>query len=125
MRELPDLRVVGRRALERIVTWRWVLLMNTYLILPVLWYELRLFEGGPDKTILFTLPGSILWLLFVQFSARRIWITHALMFPLYLMVGVDLYVISVYEMRLSSTTILLILENFGDSWDYTQSHAKG
>jgi heptose-I-phosphate ethanolaminephosphotransferase len=125
LRELPDLRVIGKRALEWIVTWRWVLLMNAFLILPVLWYELRPFQGGPDKTILFTLPGSILWLLFVQLLARRIWITHALMFPLYLLVGVDLYVIAVYEMRLSSSTILVILENLGDSWDYTQSHSKG
>ena len=46
--------------------WRCVLLTNAFLVSPVLLYELRPFEGGPDKTILFTLSASVLWLVVVQ-----------------------------------------------------------
>jgi glucan phosphoethanolaminetransferase (alkaline phosphatase superfamily) len=99
--------------------------MNAYLLLPVLWYELRPLAGGPDKTILFTLPGSLLWLLAVQLVARRVWIAHALMFPLYLLVAIDLYMISVYHMRLSSSTLLVIVENLSHSWEYATSNATG
>src|SRR5438270_1947439 len=95
--------------------WRWVLLLNAFLVSPVFFYELRIGAGGPDKTILFTLSASILWLLVVQLLARRIWITHVLLFPLYLVVAVDLYVIRHYQTRLASSMILTILENLTDA----------
>src|SRR6059058_4932995 len=93
--------------------WRWLLLMNAFLVSPVFLYELRLFESGPDKTILFTLGASVLWLLTVQLFARRIWIAHAVLFPLYVVVAVDLYVITHYQTRLTSSMILIILRTSG------------
>src|SRR5205809_1084785 len=104
--------------------WRWVLVMNLYLLSPVLNYEFRIGKGGPDKTILFTLGASILWLLVAQLIGRRIWIAHAIMFPLYFVVGVDLYVISQYETRLTSSMLLTIFENLEDTREYLESHYK-
>jgi glucan phosphoethanolaminetransferase (alkaline phosphatase superfamily) len=99
--------------------------MNAFLVSPVLLYELRPFEGGPDKTILFTLGASVLWLLTVQLLARRIWITHAVLFPLYVVVAVDLYVITHYRTRLASSMILIIFENLGDTRAFLEGNLKG
>ena len=105
--------------------WRWLLLMNLFLLSPVLLYELRIGEGGPDKTILFILGASVLWLATVQLLARRLWVTHALMFPLYVVVATDLYVIADFRTRLSSSMLLTIFENLEDGRAYFQTHAKG
>ncbi|MFL5290914.1 MAG: phosphoethanolamine transferase [Myxococcales bacterium] len=102
--------------------WRWLLVLNVFLVSPVLLYELRIGEGGPDKTIFFTLSASVLWLLAVQLLARRIWITHALLFPLYLVVGVDLWVITHYRTRLASSMLLIIFENLGDARGFVESN---
>ena len=104
--------------------WRWLLLMNAFLVSPVFLYELRLFESGPDKTILFTLGASVLWLLTVQLFARRIWIAHAVLFPLYVVVAVDLYVITHYQTRLASSMILIIFENLGDARAFLEAHLQ-
>ena len=94
--------------------WRWVFLMNIYLISPVVVYELR--NGGkPDKSALFALAASVLWLLLVQLFSRRFWLTHALMFPLYLVTGIDLYVIFNYQTRLTPTMIMIIAGNLEDA----------
>jgi len=102
--------------------WRWLLLMNAYLLSPVLLYEFRIGEGGPDRTILFILSASALWLLLAQLLARRVVIAHALMFPLYLVVAADLYVVTRYHTRLSSSMLLTIFENLEDGREYAQTH---
>lgn len=111
---------LDRHALKQAAGWAWrwrvVLLMNLYLISPVLLHELRL----RDKTLIFTLSASLLWLGVVQLLARRIWIVHALLAPLYLAVGVDLYVISNYQTRLASSMLLTIVENMGDARDFME-----
>src|SRR3954467_15909551 len=105
--------------------WRWLLVLNVFLVSPVFLYELRIGEGGPDKTIFFTLSASVLWLLAVQLLARRIWITHALLFPLYLVVGVDLWVITHYRTRLASSMLLIIFEHLGDARGFVESNLLG
>jgi len=105
--------------------WRWLLVMNAFLLSPIVLYELRLGEGGPDKNVLFTVVASVLWLLAAQLVARRVWIAHALMFPLYLVVAADIYVIRNYDTRLASSMILTIMENLTDWKDYLESHLRG
>lgn len=104
------------RAAQWLWRWRIVLLMNLFLISPVLSHELRI----RDKTLMFALSASVLWLVAVQLLARRIWIVHAVMAPLYLCAGIDLYVISNYQTRLASSMILTIVENIGDSRDFLE-----
>src|SRR4029077_13163565 len=100
------------------------LVLNAFLVSPVLIYELRVGDGGPDKTIVFLLAASVLSLLSVQVWARRALLAHALLFPLYLVVAIDLYVIGHYQMRLASGMILTIFENLEDAREYLQTHWK-
>jgi heptose-I-phosphate ethanolaminephosphotransferase len=118
----------GEGPFGRALAWawhrRWLLLMNLYLISPVLLYELRVGEGGPDKTIVFILTASVLSLVTAQLVARRPVVAHALMFPFYLVVAADLYVILHYHTRLSSSMLLTIFENLEDGREYIESHTK-
>jgi glucan phosphoethanolaminetransferase (alkaline phosphatase superfamily) len=112
-------------ALRTAWRWRFVWLMNAFLISPVLLYELRIGDGGPDKTIVFLLAASICSLLAAQVWTRRIWVAHALMFPLYLAVGTDIYCITHYRMRLASGMLLTISENLEDAQGYLLANWKG
>ena len=38
------------KAFRSVWQWRWLFVMNVYLLSPVLLYEFRIGEGGPDKT---------------------------------------------------------------------------
>jgi glucan phosphoethanolaminetransferase (alkaline phosphatase superfamily) len=98
--------------------WRWLVLMNIYLLSPVLLYEGRL----RDKTVLFTLPASILGLLTVQLlGARRVWITHACLLPFYFTAGIDLFTIVNYQTRFASGMIALVVGNLEDAKGFLEA----
>jgi glucan phosphoethanolaminetransferase (alkaline phosphatase superfamily) len=98
--------------------WRWLVLMNIYLVLPVLLYEGRL----RDKTVLFTLPASILGLLAVQLlGPRRLWITHACLLPFYFTAGIDLFTIVNYQTRFAASMITLIVGNLEDALGFLEA----
>jgi glucan phosphoethanolaminetransferase (alkaline phosphatase superfamily) len=104
--------------------WRWILALNAFLLSPIFAYDLRVGEGGPNKAVIFTLASSVLTLLVVQLLVRRIWILHAVLFPLYLTVATDLFVIAQYKTRLGASMILLIIENMSDAHDFIQGDLK-
>ena len=106
-------RAFGPAAVGRwLWRWRWLVLMNIYLVSPVLFYEGRL----RDKTVLFTLPVSILGLLAVQLlGARRLWVTHACLLPFYFVAGIDLFTIVNYQTRFASGMIALVVGNLEDA----------
>lgn len=104
--------------------FRWLAVLNAYLVSPVLIYEFQPGEGGAAKTAIFSLLASVLWLLMVQLLVRRVWIVHAALFPLYLVVFVDLYIIASYHTRLGSTMLLTIVENISDARDFLESDGK-
>jgi glucan phosphoethanolaminetransferase (alkaline phosphatase superfamily) len=98
--------------------WRWLILMNIYLVSPVVLYEGRL----RDKTALFTLPASILGLLAVNLlGARRLWITHACLLPFYVTAGIDLFTIVNYQTRFSSSMIALVVGNLEDAQGFLEA----
>jgi glucan phosphoethanolaminetransferase (alkaline phosphatase superfamily) len=99
-----------------------VLALNAFLMSPVFIYELG--QGGADKAVIFTLASSFLSLLLVQILVRRIWIVHAVLFPFYLSVAADLFVIAQYKTRLASSMILIIWENLEDAHDFIQGDFK-
>ena len=111
---------IGRDQAVQVLRWAWrwrvVLLMNVYLIAPVLFYEVRL----RDKTMPFTLSASVLGLATVHLLVRRVWLLHAVLFPFYVLVGVDLYTILHYDTRLASNMIVTIVENMGDATAFLQ-----
>jgi heptose-I-phosphate ethanolaminephosphotransferase len=97
--------------------WRWLLLMNLYLISPVLLYEGRL----ADKSFLFTLPASIFGLLALQLiGPRRVWVTHACLFPFYITVGMDLFTIFNYQTRFTSNMIVLVVGNLENAVEFLE-----
>jgi glucan phosphoethanolaminetransferase (alkaline phosphatase superfamily) len=97
--------------------WRWLILINIFLVSPVLLYEGRL----RDKSVLFTLPVSILGLLAVQLvGARRVWITHACLLPFFLLVGVDLFTIVNYQTRFGSSMIAIVVGNLENAKEFME-----
>lgn len=102
--------------------WRWAIALNAFLLSPLFLYELNVGQGGPDKTLLFLLPASVLWLLAVQVGLRRLWLSHAVLAPFYLFVAADLYVIVEYQTRLSSSMLLVIIENIADARSYLKDN---
>lgn len=97
--------------------------LNGFLLSPLFLYELNVGEGGPDTSLLFLLPASLLGLCAAQTAVRRVWLSHAILAPFYLFVAADLYVILTYRTRLSSSMMLVIVQNFGDARDYLDAHA--
>lgn len=98
--------------------WRWLILMNIYLVSPVLLYEGRL----RDQTVFFTLPASILGLLTMQLvGARRVWITHACLLPFYLTVGIDLFTIVNYQTRFASSMIVIVAGNLENAKEFLEA----
>jgi glucan phosphoethanolaminetransferase (alkaline phosphatase superfamily) len=112
----------GNRAFRVVWRVRWLLAMNLFLISPVLLYELGIGRQGPDRTLLFVLPASVLTLVAAQLVLRSVWLTHILLAPLYLSTAIDLFVITHYQTRLGSSTLLVILENVGGASEYLRAH---
>jgi glucan phosphoethanolaminetransferase (alkaline phosphatase superfamily) len=107
--------------------FRWLILFNLFLISPLAMYEAQLgrdLDFAPDKILLFAIPASILWLALVQILVRRQDLAHALLFPFYLLVAVDHYMIREYQSRLTSSMFAVVLENWSDAGAYLRSNAS-
>ncbi len=107
--------------------WRsrraWALLaVNVLLLSPILAYEMRWRDGGPDRSFLFVGPVTLLWLGLLHFACRRPRALHLALFPFYLLVAADDYVIWRYDTRLASSMLLVIAENTADTREYLASH---
>jgi heptose-I-phosphate ethanolaminephosphotransferase len=98
--------------------------MNLYLISPVLAFELALHparHAAVDKLVLFAAPASVLGLIVAHLLIRPT-ILHALLFPFYLLVATDLFVVAEYQTRLTSSVISVVLENWSDAGGYIEHH---
>src|SRR5688572_15066788 len=101
----------------------WVLALNACLLSPLA-FDLGLSRNddeGPDKIVLFAVPVSIVALLAVQLLGKKLWQVHVLLYPFYFFVGTDLYLISYYDVRLTSSTIAMALENMGHAVDFARA----
>jgi heptose-I-phosphate ethanolaminephosphotransferase len=116
------LRSMPVRVRHFLWNWRWALLTNAFLLAPVAFYELEVDGGGHDKTLPFILLASVLGLLTAQAWTRRLWVSHVLLLPFYLVAATDLYVIQRYGTRLTSATLLVMIGNSSDAKDYWSSH---
>jgi heptose-I-phosphate ethanolaminephosphotransferase len=116
-----------RRALvERVWPNRWPLLANAYLLSPLALNQVLLRHSDvPVSLVLFTVLASVLWLAVFQLVlVRRLFVAHAILFPFYLIVAIDLFVIINYKTRFSASIISVILENFPDAGEYIQSNLR-
>ena len=104
----------------------WVVALNAYLLSPLL-FDLgvsRSGEEGVDKIVLFAVPASLTALVAVQLFVKRLYLCHLLLLPFYFFVGADLYLISHYGLRLTSSTIAVALENIGQALDFVRAEKR-
>jgi heptose-I-phosphate ethanolaminephosphotransferase len=104
----------------------WVVALNAFLLSPLL-FDLgvsRTGDEGVDKIVLFAVPASLAALLTVQLLVKRLYLCHLLLFPFYCFVGADLYLISQYGLRLTSSTIAVALENIGQAIDFVRAEKR-
>ncbi|MEJ1932334.1 phosphoethanolamine transferase [Nostoc sp. NIES-2111] len=126
MRHEPDQGGQAGAATRLIGTvWRYRLpiLASLFLLSPVVIFDIALSVErgrGIDKLSLFALPASICWLLVAQGVFRRLWVAHLLLFPFYCFTVAELYLITKYDMRLTSSTIGVMLENLHHTWDFAR-----
>jgi heptose-I-phosphate ethanolaminephosphotransferase len=123
---MSGLDAVRRWTGERVFPLRWALLANAYLLSPLALNQLLLRDSDvPFMLVTFTILASALWLATFQLVLfRRLWIAHALLFPFYLIVATDLFVIINYKTRLSASILSVILENLPDAGEYIQSNLR-
>ena len=104
--------------------FRLPILSGLFFLSPVLVFDvvLSVVNGrGVDKLVLFALPASIFWLMAVYGLIRNVWVAHLALLPFYVSTIADLYLISNYDMRLTSSTISVMLENSVSASDYVQT----
>jgi glucan phosphoethanolaminetransferase (alkaline phosphatase superfamily) len=93
--------------------WTMLILLNCYLVSPVALGALSKYLAfeQPDKLLLLAVPASVLTLTTLHAWIVRPMHLHLALMPLYLAVAVDLYLIAHYGVRLSSSSISVILGN--------------
>ena len=105
---------------------RWTFGFNAYLLSPIALYEMQLGDGLQariDKLVLFAIPASVLWLTLVQVLIKRQGLAHAIILPFYVLAATDIWVIRHYDTRLTSSMLLVIVENLGDASGFARTHA--
>jgi heptose-I-phosphate ethanolaminephosphotransferase len=114
----------ARRAGQLAWEYRLAIVANLFLISPIVIFDIFLSAEsgrGIDKLALFALPASVFLLLAVQGLFARLWVSHLLLFPFYCVVVAELYLISTYDMRLTSSTIGIFLENLHHTADFART----
>lgn len=101
----------------------WLVLLNLFLLVPVLFTlgVTKGFIGVNDLVILWNVACSVLFLLSFQLLFRKPVVFHILIFPLYLAVCIDYFIIQAYGARFSAGYIWLIFANLNDWQGYAQT----
>jgi len=105
----------------------WIILLNLFLISPILIYDLRPlddFAGLTDGPFYFTLLVSVLFLAAFQLLFKRPWKFHLLIFPLYVTVLVELFLIVVFKSRLTTSYLAIILSEFAYTADFLATYQE-
>ena len=90
----------------------WLLLLNVYLISPVVLYDLSWAEGGSglsDPVAIWNLGLSVMGVAGLQVLARRPLRFHLLILPFHLVVAVDLFLVFCFKGRLTTSYLDIII----------------
>ncbi|MCK5876064.1 MAG: phosphoethanolamine transferase [Candidatus Marithrix sp.] len=112
-----------KKILSPILKYQWLILLNLYLILPI-FFSLgitRGFDSIHDPVIWWNLACSVAFLLGLQLLIRKPFSFHLFMLPFYLTVSIDIFTIFVFDSRLSSGYIWIILANMSNWNDFFQT----
>lgn len=100
---------------------RWLLLLNVFLLSPILLYNINFTEvlhQSSNVSGLFYLGTSILWLLTLQFFFRPAWLLHLFLLPFYVITAVELFLIFNFDTRLTSSYIGILMGELGHAEDF-------
>jgi glucan phosphoethanolaminetransferase (alkaline phosphatase superfamily) len=100
--------------------------LNLFLLSPIPMSEVVVHAAGgqSDKLLLFTIPASVLWLACLHTWVRRPALLHACLFPFYVTVGCDLFLVFHYQTRLTTSSLSVILDNWENAGDYVRTHVR-
>ena len=98
----------------------WLFLFSPIVLKIILGNETARF----DKSFLFSVLATVLWAGFFHFSARRpLWL-HALLLPLYITTGIDLFLITTFGTRFSSGYVIIGMTNLTSGDDFFATYAR-
>ena len=97
----------------------WLFLFSPLVLQAVLGSETSRF----DKSFLFCALATILWAGVLHFSVRRPIRLHALLLPLYVTTGVDLFLTATFRTRLSSGYVEIAMTDLTSSDDFFATYA--
>ncbi len=92
--------------------YKWLLALNIFLISPILIHDVKVLDGLSglrDPVVLFNLTISGLLLISFQLLFKRPWKFHLIIFPLYIVVAAELFLIWKFDARLTTSYIAIVL----------------
>jgi glucan phosphoethanolaminetransferase (alkaline phosphatase superfamily) len=98
----------------------WLFLLSPLALKAMLGHETARF----DKSFFFSILTTGLWAGCLHFSVRRPFWLHALMFPLYLTTGIDLFLIATFGTRFSSGYVLIGITNLTSGNDFLSTYGQ-
>ena len=104
--------------------YRWLLILNIYLLIP-LFYSIGItnnFEGINDPVVLWNVACSVLFILFIQSLFKKQIYAHLVLFPVYIIVLIEIFLIFVFHFRLSAGVIWVLLANLNDSNEFIETY---
>jgi len=107
-----------------LLQYRWLLVLNIYLLTPLL-YSLGVtnnFEGINDPVVLWNVVCSILVVLFIQSLFKKQIYAHLVLFPIYIVVLIDIFLIFTFKFRLSAGVIWVLLANLNDATEFIETY---
>jgi glucan phosphoethanolaminetransferase (alkaline phosphatase superfamily) len=98
----------------------WVFLLSPLVLHP--W--LNAGKGPLDLLFLFNLVTSLLWVTLWHLLARRLFMLHLVLVPLYLTTAVDLFLVGTFNARLSSGYVTIALTNPAETSEFLSAYAR-
>ena len=121
-----NIKIKKNWLLNLILKNRWLIFLNIYLISPLL-YSLGItqnLEGIYDPVILWNFSVSLLFLVWLQLTFKKQLYVHLFIFPIYILVLVDIFLILEFNTRLSAGFIWIVLSNLSESNEFIEFYWK-
>lgn len=107
--------------------WQWlaVFVASAFLISPLLFHAWR--NSGVrsiDLLFAFNLVTSLTWIVLFHALARRPFLLHLLLAPLYVTTAIDLFLVGTFGARLSSGYVTIALTDYGDTGELVLAYTR-
>lgn len=93
--------------------------LSIFFLIPILFKLIVNYEYVElDLLFLYVVGISFLWLLVIRFNPLDLFKTHILLFPFYVMVSVDIFMVFNFKERFSAGYIFILLTNYKEFDDF-------